>query len=164
MAAQHVQGCPRYEVGICREGNFFRAFAFVGDDAVEGCLGLGAGCDVDADLEPDGEGEPDYVEAGADIGGGAGYLWWGLDIGLVRRAGRWIVLIVIIVKVLGCGRVGNWRVLSRKRGSLEALNPSALQTRLVGLPNIGRSNFEHTSHDSCISGMRISRASLRITA
>lgn len=64
VALEDVEGGARDEVVVGREGDVVRAIAFVGDSAVkEG--GGGGGDGGYRELEPDGEGDAEDVEAGA---------------------------------------------------------------------------------------------------
>lgn len=75
IAPENVEGDASDEVlgGVKRDVSRVLALAFVGYAAVEGQLRRGLGAvNGDGELEVDGEGEANDVEARADIGGRAG--------------------------------------------------------------------------------------------
>jgi len=75
MASQHIQRDPGDEVDLGVEADVVLALALVGDAAVQRLGGRGLGAvDGDVQLEVDGEGEADDIEAGADVGAGRGRL------------------------------------------------------------------------------------------
>src|SRR3569833_1175115 len=72
VAPEHIQSYAGDEVGVGIEWYLARvvALAFVRDAAVQRVLGAGLGSvDGDVQLEVQRQGEPDHIEAGADIGG-----------------------------------------------------------------------------------------------
>lgn len=74
MATEDIEGDPGDKVDLGIETNLLGGLALVlvGDGAVEReCGGALGGVDGDVDVEMEGQGQADHVEAGADVGGGA---------------------------------------------------------------------------------------------
>lgn len=74
MAPQDIQSYAgdQIDLGIDADGLGAFALVVIGDDAVEGMLGGRLGGDRDMQLEIEGQGQADYIEAGANVCGGAG--------------------------------------------------------------------------------------------